>query len=153
METTIVRTAVRSARTAGVALIAALLLAAFSACGDDGISPPQIDGRYELVTVNGEPVPYLWTDGEFTKEWLEAGALTLRGGEFQYVVEWRTTYTGAPDSRVDYEQRGTFRHVRGNLELFVDGLWWADVVSSDGTLVLTGENFVEHRYERGDLAP
>lgn len=150
----IMRTARRGARRAGAALIASLLLPAVSACGDDGTSPPEVDGRYELVTVNGDPVPYLWTDGEFTKEWLESGALTLRGGEFQSVAQWRTTYAnGAPDSRVGFEEHGTYRRVRGKLELLVDGMWWADVVVNDGTILLTGENFVEHRYERAADAP
>jgi hypothetical protein len=139
----------RGARRAGAILVASILLAAVVACGDDGLSPGDLDVRYELATVNGEPVPYLWTDGEFTDEWLEAAALTLRNGEFQYVVTWWTTYaSGAPDSRVTHEQRGTYRLVRGGLQLLEDETWWADVVIRDGALFLTGENFVEHRFER-----
>lgn len=130
------------------------LLAAFvilSLACDDGTSPPDVTGRYQLETVNDQPVPYRWSDGPFSDEWLDEASITLRSdGAFLSVAEWRTTYAnGNPDSRITYPVEGTYRVRNGDITFFADGEVWATgSVGDEPLLTLIGDNFVEHVYRK-----
>ena len=104
-----------------------LVIGAVTGCGD-GPAAPDATGHYVLETVNGNPLPYLWHEGQNLSEWLDAGTLTLRtDGAFLYLAEWRTTYSGgAPDTRVTYSLEGEYVAGRNGIRLFAEGEWWAD---------------------------
>ena len=129
----------------------ALLSASVHAGCDDAVSAPDVAGRYELESVNGDPVPYRWSENTFTEEWLDAASVTLRrDGGFLYVAEWRTTYAnGNPDTRTTFPLEGTYRVRAGAVTFYADGDEWASGSLPDGSLLtLIGENFVEHVFRK-----
>lgn len=144
--------ALRLLRPRGRTLLAGLVLLVVWLPGcDDGVAPPDVTGRYRLERVSGSALPYLWTDGPFTDEWLDSASITLRSdGEFQSVAHWRTTYAnGNPDSRVTYPVEGRYRQLRGRIEFSVDGEWWASASHLEASgFTLIGENFVEQVFRR-----
>ena len=123
------------------------LLAGITAACDDGTSPPDISGHYELESLNGEGLPYLWTEGPFTEEWLDEAAITLRSDRgFLYIAEWRTTHAnGSPDTRTTFSLEGTYV-VRGDrISFFAQGEQWASGTLLEGAaFTLIGDNFAVH---------
>ena len=74
----------------------AVVCLAFAACGDS-TSPESVAGRYSLVSVNGDPVPFVIVQVEVDRFELSAGHIQLNAdGTCSFALIYQTTEDGVP---------------------------------------------------------
>lgn len=91
-------------------LLAVLVLVLLAGCSDDPLGPEALAGTYDLVAIDGDPLPY-----ELFNSVVTSGSLDLRAdGTFRYTEHLRTedVVTGEETSETESEA-GTY-HMDGS---------------------------------------
>ncbi len=101
-----------SSRRPGVAARAALLAAVLLACGGSTEPAPEISGTYQLVTVNGSPLPYAYisrvVDGMLIEHRVLDGQIEFRSRYRVFDIRSLTFISTRPDTLVSgYSVDGT----------------------------------------------
>jgi hypothetical protein len=107
---------------AGLLTVGVLLAAG---CGDDGSGPEaSIDGTYELISMNGNSLPYVFIDNGEGQERINSGSVTLSGRNFTLASSTSSNYGSG---------------------------WEDDTWSDSGTFILSGNSLTLY-YSDGDTS-
>ena len=122
-------------RTARAALVGLSTLALATACSDT-TGTTQLQGRYDLQSVNNEPLPIVTFESSSEREEIIDGWVELdASGRFSDAVVFRTTVVGFPAQQTTDEVTGDYE-VNGDEVVFFpdDGSAEYSMIRSGGTL-------------------
>jgi hypothetical protein len=115
-----------------------LALALLVSCGRGTSTEPEVGvvGSYALVQVEGQPLPFAFTDTELLRGEIVDGALTLNADRrYQWAITVRWTLGTTPDTTQVFARSGTFQQTGTEIRLNTE----AGLTSSgtaDGTTVV-----------------
>ena len=111
-------------------IAAVTLFAVLAACGDDSVAPPTVFGRYDLQTVDAQPLPtLLLREGDYTFTAEDSFYILREDNTFGSSVTWLEEYQGWTHLST-HTFEGTFT-ISGDTVTFVwpsDGRSWTGVL-------------------------